>query len=92
MRKVLASNSNYEIAVDAARNRIYVAVHGSSSSVAVAPRYLDDIEVALEGLKRELKMRADQFSGQAGMNETVSEGVIEVASCRNKRRRAFDVV
>ncbi|MFM0705051.1 hypothetical protein [Paraburkholderia sediminicola] len=92
MRKVLARNSNYEIAVDAARSRIYVAVHGSSSSVAVAPRYLDDIEVALDGLKRELKMRADQFSQQADMNETFSEGAIEVASCRNKRRRAFDVV
>lgn len=92
MRQVLASNSNYEIAVDPTRNRIYVAVHGSSSSVAVAPRYLDDIEAALEGLKRGLEMHADQFPLQTGVNETVSDDVIEVATYRNKRRRAFDVV
>jgi len=59
MLERVASNSYYDIAIDPAKNRIYLTIKGFWQTKDLVPRYVDDIGSAVARLKQGFTILAD---------------------------------
>jgi len=55
----IASNDHYRIAVDNAKNRVYLTINGTWSAVSEVPNYLSDLKRAAGSLKNGWTILAD---------------------------------
>lgn len=59
MKTAIADNDNYQIAIDADKNRIYITIQGFWAKAADVPNYVDDVQKGASQLTQGFTCLAD---------------------------------